>query len=71
MTSACVSGNTPPVGTYLDSTGAQSIIITSDFLKIKMLSRVFGEKQARMLHLQVTYSVNKHGDIRMFGSSNS
>lgn len=71
LASACVSRDLPSVGTYFDSEGGQSIHVAADTLEIKMRSRVFGEKQEGIFNLRLTYSVNKKGEIRLIGSSNS
>jgi hypothetical protein len=59
------------MGTYLDSTGEQSITVSRDTLDMKVVSRVFAEKEPGALNLRLTYSVAKNGEIRLIGSSNS
>jgi hypothetical protein len=71
LIAACVSRDHPPVGTYLDPTGEQSVIVSRDALEMTVLSRVFAEKEPRVLNLRLTYSVAKNGEIRLMGSSNS
>lgn len=66
-----MSRDLPPIGMYLDSGGEQSILVARDTLELKVLSRIFGEKEPHMLDLRLIYSVNKNGEIRLIGSSNS